>query len=339
MQVALRLPVGISGTTAKRQKRFIFFGFFVLIVSGCIPFQFTGTLAFFLCRVFAGMAAASWVSFTSLFLNWCGREKAGEASGTIYLAYNTGIFLAFIAGSFFYDRIGMRFFFLASAALALAGLGIFVKGGEEPAVQDRTEEKSPTVQQLLQVLRHLRLIHYSVMSALLQAVIFSTALAFVFNYAQRIGAGGFELGMMSVTLSLAGIVTTLGIGAGVTSRIPDKALIGGSFILLGLYSAVVPVATKVWPLYLLQAMAGVGRAVASSMIMASAVKEFSDEERSMAMGAYQTIYSFGITLGPVLMGLLIDTYGYERAFLSIACVCCAAAVLELIRKRWEEKTV
>ena len=48
--------------------------------------------------------------------------------------------------------------------------------------------------------------------------------------------------------------------------------------------------------------------------MAMVVSCVSEEKRSTAMGSYQAIYGIGMSLGPVVIGKLVSSYGFEFSY-------------------------
>jgi MFS family permease len=63
------------------------------------------------------------------------------------------------------------------------------------------------------------------------------------------------------------------------------------------------------PLYVFQLIGGFGRSMLMTLLMSNAVKYVSSAQRSTAMGVYQSLYSFGMTLGPIMMGGMLDLTG------------------------------
>ena len=50
------------------------------------------------------------------------------------------------------------------------------------------------------------------------------------------------------------------------------------------------------------------------LLMTLAIKEVAVEYRATAMGFYQSIYALGMTLGPVVMGMIGDALGLRLGF-------------------------
>ena len=61
--------------------------------------------------------------------------------------------------------------------------------------------------------------------------------------------------------------------------------------------------------------------------MSAAIRDVPDEQRSTAMGFFQSVYAIGIMAGPSVMGTLIDWFNITPAFsiVGVVCVLTAAA--------------
>ena len=60
--------------------------------------------------------------------------------------------------------------------------------------------------------------------------------------------------------------------------------------------------------------------------MAKVVSSVSEEKRSTAMGFYQAVYGIGMSLGPVAVGSIVSSSGYEAAYFAVATMMGVTAV-------------
>jgi len=107
----------------------------------------------------------------------------------------------------------------------------------------------------------------------------------------------------------------------------ESRLVSLAFILMATYCVSIPVIVRVAWFFPLHLVCGFGSGILTSCLMAFAVKEVDPERKTTAMGFYQSIYCIGMTMGPVIMGLLIEHSTKAVAFLSVAAVAVAAAIL------------
>ncbi len=62
-------------------------------------------------------------------------------------------------------------------------------------------------------------------------------------------------------------------------------------------------------------------------MIGQSVRDIPQHLRAVAMGVYQAVYGIGMTLGPILMGLMIDAGGLKTAFLAMAVFALLSAFL------------
>jgi MFS family permease len=96
------------------------------------------------------------------------------------------------------------------------------------------------------------------------------------------------------------------------------------------YCLIVPNTGSMALIYAMQMIGGLGQSVVMTLTMSLAVGGFPLSKRSSAMGAYQSVYSLGMTLGPVIMGGLLDIFGqYSYACCVILIVCVAGLIISV----------
>jgi predicted MFS family arabinose efflux permease len=102
---------------------------------------------------------------------------------------------------------------------------------------------------------------------------------------------------------------------------------------MGIYCAGIAFSRTVTPFFFLQIVAGFSNGLLASMLMTNAVKEIGADRKSTAMGFYQSIYSVGMTGGPMFMGFLVDHSSTRASFVIMALIAfaCAAAIPPVYR--------
>jgi MFS family permease len=103
-----------------------------------------------------------------------------------------------------------------------------------------------------------------------------------------------------------------------------------SFVVFSLASGFV---SSVVAIDLLRAAQGVGAAAALTGGSAAIAQEFEGHARTKAFSMLGTTFGVGLAFGPVLMGLLIDSYGWRSIFISSGIVGAAAIALGVSRMR------
>jgi len=156
---------------------------------------------------------------------------------------------------------------------------------------------------------------------LLSAVGFSMIFPFLPNFVESLGSSlGLNLVFMAgAVFSVQGI--TLMIAAPIWGAVADRfgrkpmvqrALLGGAIIIL-----LMGFAHSAEELLLLRAVQGLitGVVSASNALVASVAPR---ERTGYAMGALQTALWSGVAFGPILGGILADSFGYRAAFIVTA---------------------
>ena len=173
------------------------------------------------------------------------------------------------------------------------------------------------------------LLLFSLIAALKQIITFATVMSFTSDHVRNhLGASGRELAFLSVAYSVACIIGASWVRTGWCAKIPYKYQLAVSFLLSALYCMVVPNTGSLYVVYLFQLIGGIGQAAAMTLTMALALGSVPQTGRSAAMGVYQSIYSLGMTLGPVMMGGLLDVFSsFGYACYAIIAVCAAGAAI------------
>ena len=55
--------------------------------------------------------------------------------------------------------------------------------------------------------------------------------------------------------------------------------------------------------------AAVGSAILASLLLSECVRDVPDGERSTVVGTFQAVYGLGMTVGPIMMGCLMESFG------------------------------
>jgi MFS family permease len=317
MQMMVRIPSGLVADLFDVHRLFITLGLTLPVAANLILYYWKTPMLFLLARVLSGISASTWLSFVVYFSRFSIVDDANRNMGMLMAADHGGILIAFIIGGFLHDRIGIRFLFLISGIIALMGFVLFLPLKAAPIAAPKPMQLSD----LLPILKNRRLLNCSFLAGMLQIVTFATSMSFTANYARSLGANGIELGLSSGIMTFASIAAAWCIGAGHFRNINDKLMVVLGFIMLVVYCVGIPLSGSLFLLYIFQSIGGFGRSMLMTILMSNAVKYISPKQRSTAMGVYQSIYSLGMTLGPIMMGGMLDLSGsFLISFLFIATV-------------------
>jgi predicted MFS family arabinose efflux permease len=331
-QLALRVPFGVAANRSGNHRAFMAAGFASMIAAGIILSLAAHPAAFFAARFLAGLASSTWVSFTVYYADMHEENAAGKAIAALMIANNFGTLSSYLAGIVLFDRFGMPFMFAMSIAAAAAGAVLLFASGKG---EKKAAGSAMGLRDFGNVIKNRGLLLFSSIAALKQIITFATVMSFTPDHVKsRFAAGGRELALLSVAYSLACIAGAYWVRTKLADRVPYKLQIACSFVMSALYCFIVPNAGSLWMVYLMQVVGGIGQSAAMTLTMALALGDIRPGGRSAAMGVYQSVYSLGMTLGPIAMGGLLDVFAqFNYACYAIAAVCAGGFILSLAAVR------
>ena len=310
-QLLLRIPFGVSADKLRSHKFFMLIGFIFLALAGVMLYTASHPATLVLARFFSGAAASTWVSFTVFFTSRFPAKDTGKAVSTVIMVNNFGILLSYGLGTLIFDRVGIHNLFLISVAVSVIGAILIISLPEEK----KTSQTPITMKSVFFTIKNKNLLNYSLMAALLHTIIFATAMSFTANYAKTLGATGVQLGILSISYNGIGVLGSYWMSTNASRKISDRTKMVFSFMLLGISCFTIPNSNHMVMIYAAQVFGGIGRAILLSLTMEASLRQIPSELKSTAMGTYQSLYSIGMTLGPVIMGFALDyTSSYRISY-------------------------
>lgn len=324
-QILLRIPISVGEDCVAHHKWFMMGGLMVMVISGICPLVSDSAVGYFLSRMLSGVGASTWVSFSVSFTG--GREDGKARMGLILAASNLGILFSYIVGGVVKERFGVPALFGVSAVSSLIALALLSMCGELGVDQRHKLD----VRKFLSVFRDRHLILCCMISILVMIISFATAMSFANNYAEMNGATGLALSMVAVMFYLAGTLFNSLYSRGLFGHMSDRALMAWGFGIMAVYCAMMPLCHSLIAILIAQFVGGIGRAIGYTHLMAICNEQAAADQKTTAMGVFQSIYSIGTTLGPIVMGLLIDMSGgsYGFAFGAMAALSVAGMIWSL----------
>ena len=330
-QLVLRIPVSVSEDCLGRHRLYMGLGLLAVVVASTLPILFESPAAYLISRTMAGVGASTWVSFTVAFTGGCPDVK--ERMGRLVACNNLGILISYLVGGSLYEWLGMKPLFGISACVSLIALLILPlcqQGGSTGTHPFR-------IQELWTVLKNRHLLLCSLMCALMQLINFATAMSFVSTYAQQRGASGFVLSLVSIAFYVAGTAASAIYGKGAFKRMNDRTFLAMGFGTFALYCLALPLCKSVWMILLAQLLGGMSRTLLYTQTMALCTAKVEPQHKTTAVGVFQSIYSLGMTVGPVVMGWVLQFTGndYPTAFACISVFAIGGALWALLA--WPKK--
>ena len=330
-QLICRLPLGVLADHRQKHRLFILLGVALCALAAGIRVLSQNPVVLLCANAISGVASSMWISFTILNSLYYAPEELSRSIGSINAVNNAGILAAYILGGLLYARFGMvRMFWLSlGAGLLGAVAALFIR--DEPA-----KEGLP-VGKLLSVVLQKRLIVFSLLGTLFQFIVFATANSFASTVINNAGVTPVQLSFCSALFTLGGMLSSYFVGSRPAQRIGPVKLSVTGFGLLAVYCFALPFMPNFLALAAMQFLGGCGGTSTFSIIMSDAIRDVPNEQRSTAMGFYQSVYAVGIMAGPALMGGLIDAFTITPAFAIVGAVCVVTAAAYPLIRRFAER--
>lgn len=313
-QTVLRIPFGIISDALKKRKIFIIGGIISSLVSAALTYFIPNPYSLLVTRFIAGIASATWVNFTILFVSYYKQSESGKAISIVTASSKLGQLLAMFTSGFIAMKYGVRAIFLSSmiASIICLVFSFFI-------YEEKVEvEKVPiSTDGLSTVIKNKRILHISLLGALIQCIGYSTNFGFTPLIATGLGATKLELGFLTTAYNFPQVLFSLLAGTIMAEKMGrQKALLLG-FIMTTSVCLFTPFAPNLIILYILQFIAGIGNAIAFSLLMAAVIEGVESHLMTTTMGFYQAAFGVGMILGPMILGSIGDYFGLTAGFIVV----------------------
>ncbi|MFC5702042.1 MFS transporter [Cohnella faecalis] len=312
-QLLLRLPLGIYSDRMSRRKPFLIVGM-VASLGSCLLFMLPGGWEAPLAgRLLAGICASTWVPFSVLFASYYPADQTQKAMGTLSFLMVSGQFVGMAASGLIADLGGWNAAFWTGVAISLIGTAaaIFIREPKQPSPSSKAVPNT-VFADTSEVLRSPRLWMFAILSLLAHGILFITMFGFTPLQATQLGASEGQLTIIVAAFMIPHAFISLISGRSLALRFGTQRVIVVGFAAAALFTALIPSSTNLWWLSLTQALNGAAQAMYFPLLLSLAIRGFAPTQRATAMGLYQSVYSFGMFLGPYLAGGL-NSYGGLKA--------------------------
>lgn len=328
VQLVCRLPIGIFSDRINRRRVFLIIGLLSAVVSG-IGLYFAATpeqLLIF--RSLAGLSASVWAIFMVSFNSYYTPEQQSKSMGIIGASMFIGNLTATFFGGIVASVTHERWTFFVSAAAGALGVILLLLSPEPPSER----KEPPRIMDFLLLFKDKDIIFFSLMAVIMQIASFAGVLGFVPNALHDMGADSFILGLCTALSMLPSVATSYLSGFFFEKRFGAKASLGGSFILLGLTLIGMVAAKSIWYILLLSFLSGIPKGLMQPMLNSLAIENVKPEVKSAASSLFQSIYSLGMMIGPIVTGVFADAFGMTWAFVAVGFFTLSGAVFVAFKK-------
>ena len=327
-QMILRFPFGIISDYFGKYKIFIVLGSLLSAVSCIIKIVYPSANGFLVGNILTGVAASTWLMYMVLYYSYFDRSKEHMAASKCLVANVIGMFLGFLFATIFYQKFGMNLMLIAAAFAAFAAtiLALFLK--------EEKREKKNNIKDLILVIKNKRLLFFSVLSIIEQGIHMAASVSFTLNRIKELGEASYLVGIASLLNMFFAIVSAYIASTSFASKRGSKFYVPFSFVLLGLYCVAVILTKNIFVIVASQILSGLSIGMLASYLTSEALIEIDRDKKSSAMGFYQTAYSIGIFIYPIITGKIVEMYSIEMAyiFLTASAVICAFIALLYYKK-------
>ena len=311
VQMTLRFPLGISADLLGRHKLIIIIGCCFSGGASIIRLLESNGMGFLVANICSGVASSLWVSFMLLYTKYIRPEHMQKQIGYLFAANNFGIMLAFIMSAVFFQYYGMDFLCLCSAFSGGAAvlLALTLKENDPQYAHLMPEESNhqrPALIDLLKVALKGRIWFFAFLASIQQGITMSTIMSFSNEAALRIGGTSFEMGIMTVVFILMNVVSSYYSGKPPFDRISQGFLVSSALALLGLYCFLSVMVGNIYLLIVIQIFLGWSFGFVFSIATSEAIVGIEKYRRSSAIGLFQALFAFGMTVVPIIAGRLIQ---------------------------------
>ena len=327
-QMILRFPFGIISDYFGKYKIFIVLGSLLSAVSCIIKIVYPSANGFLVGNILTGVAASTWLMYMVLYYSYFDRSKEHMAASKYLFANVIGMFLGFLFTTVFYQKFGMNLMLIAAAFAAFAAtiLALFLK--------EEKREKKNNIKDLILVIKNRRLLFFSVLSIIEQGIHMAASVSFTLNRIKELRGASYLVGIASLLNMFFAIVSAYIASTSFASKRGSKFYVPFSFVLLGLYCVAVILTKNIFVIVASQILSGLSIGMLASYLTSEALIEIDRDKKSSAMGFYQTAYSIGIFIYPIITGKIVEMYSIEMAyiFLTASAVICAFIALLYYKK-------
>lgn len=323
-QIFARIPIGITTDAFGCYKTTILFGTIMTTLSSFFLMFATKMWSIIICRIIAGLAASTWLAFSVLYNAYFKDDESVTAMTNVNAFNNAGKLLAFFLGILTATKWGYKIPLLCSFLTGLVAIiaALLIKPIE-------IKHESFSFKHALVVVKSPMILVASFFAILPQLYMQGCAFSFTSSKAKLLGASSFLIGIISLVFTLVQVIISPYVGKILLKRMKSSHSMCLGLLFLSLSSLIIAETETPYLLILANAFGAVGCLLLNSLLMSLVVQSVNEDKRSTAMGFYQAIYGIGMTLGPIIVGNLVETKSFCFAYITIAIIMIAFALISL----------
>jgi MFS transporter, DHA1 family, multidrug resistance protein len=325
MQIILRFPMGILSDIWGIRKPFIIFGLATSVIS-CLGFALNESLTFTLVsRVISGVTASTWVAFTVLYASYFEKVESTRAMGNIQCITVLAQLTSMGLSGYLVGKWGWKAPFYFGACIGVIG---FIMSFWIKEINKREMIKQKI--QIQKLVKHSMILKASLLSALAHSVLFITMFGFTPNQALNLGATKESLMILVFSFMIPHAFAPIVTGRYLLTRFNRWHILFAGFLGAAVFSILIPLVRNLPLLYVTQGFNGFALGLLIPLLMGIAIQEIPKNKYATAMGIFQSLYAFGIFLGPFIAGKFIQRNGLESVFYLAGFLALLGTVLSIV---------
>ena len=329
----IRFPLGIISDVVKSRKIFIQISLLLPVFTWPLAWLEPNAVTLYLAKAADGVTAATWVLYNILFIRYFDRKEAPAAVALLALAGPVGVFIGNCIGGLLIHYFENNIAFFLSCVSGLLALILTTR------IQDVHDAvQAPTLKACIagarKQLSDRSIWLIGILATIVILVPFATRDTLTPIYAEQLGGRAGILSLLS-NIHLIFYALAIALCSAVFYKrlgVMKTAVIG---IVLQILSTLgIPFTDNWYLIYSLQALAGFSFGMAFAAFMSLSVVNTTPDEQSTRMGLFQTIYSLGMFIGPVIMGVMLQHINLASGYLVIAALSVVAVIITPLSVRW-----
>lgn len=302
--IIVRFPIGVFAEMFTRKKIMVQLGLLLTFVVWLVVFLFPSVSSLFMGKLADGVTGGTWVLYTVLFSTYFRNDDIPKAIGIIQLASTIGPFVGMNIGGTVSELFGYEYSFIV--AVIAAGLGIivlfFIKEPEVAPAVNMKKAWSFGKEQLLD--RNVWI--FGLFASIAMMTTYAGRDLLTPLMADDLGGGAIALTILPNLFMIFNSIASVLSGAFFPKRLGlIKTIVIGA-VGQGIVAIAMPFSTSLIMLYVLQSFGGFFFGMNVTILLALVLMKVSHEVQTSRMGLYQSIYSIGLAIGPMIAGFILE---------------------------------
>lgn len=324
----VRFPIGIIAKMFSKKKVLIQAGLLITLVAWLFAFLFPSSQSLLLGKTVDGLTGATWVMYTVLFSTYFKNEEIPKAIGTIQLASTLGPFIGMNIGGFVSKVWGYEYSFIV--AVIAAGLGLILSF----FIIEPQQTPATTAKQAFSLGKEQLLDKDVWILGLFASVAMMTTYAgrdlLTPIVAGELGGDAIAITILPNLFMIFNSIAAVLSGTFFPKRLGLIRTVAIGALGQGIIAIAIPYSSSLMMLYVLQSFGGFFFSMNITILLSLILIGVPAEVQTSRMGLYQSIYSVGLMIGPMISGFILESTNLKTSYLIIGS---AIILMALLSKR------